>query len=112
MELSKADKKAAREIIEKGLQQEFADGLNKAYSILGNWKTNRKNNRETYHALYAHIRDFDKQIARRYDNMTGSKYLFIIAGQIIDEAVDESDLINLSPEACNFINRIVSLDKL
>ena len=86
MELSKADKKAAREIIEKGLQQEFANGLDRSYQILADWKAGNKGTRDTYHALYGHIRDYDKHIARRYDNMSGSKYLFIIAGQIIDEA--------------------------
>ena len=112
MELSKADKKTAREIIEKGLQQEFANGLDRSYQILADWKAGNKNNRDAYHELYGHIRDYDKHIARRYDNMSGSKYLFIIAGQIIDEAVDESELQKLSPDARDFVNRILSLNRV
>jgi hypothetical protein len=111
IELSKADKRAALEIIEKGLQVEFAQGLNKSFQILEDWKAKKKCNKDAYQELYGHIRDYDKHIARRYDNMTGSKYLFIIAGQIIDEAVDESEIQKLSPDAREFVNRILSLNK-
>jgi len=37
-ELSKKDKKTAREIIEVGLQKEFAKGLFDADTILTEWK--------------------------------------------------------------------------
>jgi hypothetical protein len=111
IELSKPDRRAAREIIEKGLQQEFSKGLEMAYQILSDWKAGKKNNRDTYQALYGHIQDYDKHIARRYDNMKGSTYLFIIAGQIIDEAVDESEIQKLSSDAREFVNRILSLNK-
>lgn len=40
MELSKKDKKTCRELIETGLQCEFTTGLEKAESILCNWKAN------------------------------------------------------------------------
>jgi hypothetical protein len=112
MELSKADKKAAREIIEKGLQQEFANGLDMSYQILADWKAGNKSNRDAYQELYGHIRDYDKHIARRYDNMKGSTYLFIIAGQIIDKEVEEAELQKLSPDARDFVNRILSLNKI
>jgi hypothetical protein len=112
MELSKADKKAAREIIEKGLQQEFAAGLERSYQILADWKAGNINNREAYHELYGHIRDCDKHIARRYDNMKGSTYLLIIAGQIIDGVVEETELQKLSSDAREFVNRILSLNKI
>ncbi len=111
IELSKPDRRAAREIIEKGLQQEFARGLDQSYRILEDWKAGNKDNREAYQALYGHIRDYDKHIARRYDNMKGSTYLIIIAGQIIDEVVDESELQKLSPDAIEFVQRILSLGK-
>ena len=42
MELSKKDKKIAREIIEKGLQKEFAKGLYKFDTILNEWKSKVK----------------------------------------------------------------------
>ncbi len=92
MELSKQEKKIAREIIEMGLQKEFAKGLFDADTVLDQWKNKSINNRDAYHMLYKKITDFDKHIARRYDGMTGSKYLFVIAAQFQDGITSESDL--------------------
>ncbi len=96
MELSKRDKKIARQIIEIGLQKEFAKGLYNADSVLNDWKEKVRDNRESYHLLYKAINNFDKHIARRYDSMSGSKYAWIIAAQLGDEMISESDLAELS----------------
>ncbi len=109
MDLSKKDKKFARQIIEKGLQKEFANGLNSFDSILIDWKKQKKDNRDSYHLLYKTLTDFDKHIARRYDRMTGSNYLLIIAGQLSDSVIAEDDILELSEDARNFINGIRSL---
>ena len=98
IELSKPEKKIAREIIDKGLQKEVADNLLIADSILSDWRNHTKNNMDTYHALYRHMREFDKQIAWRYDNMSGSNYLLIIIGQLRDGVIQESDLQGFSEE--------------
>ena len=109
MELSKKDKKTAREIIEMGLQKEFAKGLFDADSILTEWKNKAIDNREAYHSLYKQITGFDKHIARRYDNMTGSKYLFVIAAQLVDGIISENDLDEFSPEVKQAVIRIASI---
>ncbi len=83
MELSKSQKRLAREIIEKGLQAEFARGLSAADKILSGWKNQSSGNKEAYHALFHHIWEFDKHIAARYDRITGSRYLFIISEQLM-----------------------------
>ncbi|MDO9257395.1 MAG: hypothetical protein Q7U54_17885 [Bacteroidales bacterium] len=109
MELTKKEKKTAREVIETGLQKEFAKGLFDADTILTKWKNKRLDNREAYHSLYKQITGFDKHIARRYDDMTGSKYLFIVAAQLRDGIISENDLNEFSPEAKQAILRISSL---
>ena len=109
MELSKKDKKAAREIIEAGLQKEFAKGLFDADSILNDWKNKTKSNQEAYHSLYKHLIGFDKHIARRYNGMTGSNYLFIIAGQLRDGVISENDLNGLSEEVRLAIKMIADI---
>ncbi|MFA5973707.1 MAG: hypothetical protein WC780_15255 [Lentimicrobiaceae bacterium] len=109
MELSKKDKKTAREIIEAGLQKEFAKGLFDADSILSKWKNKAIDNRDAYHSLYRQITGFDKHIARRYDDMTGSKYLFIIAAQLRDGVISENDLDGFSEEVRQAIQRIAEL---
>ncbi|MEO8151382.1 MAG: hypothetical protein ABI723_27370 [Bacteroidia bacterium] len=98
MELSKKDKKTARELIEKGLQKEFANGLSEADAILRNWKNNQTDNQAAYQLLYKMIIKFDKHIGRRYDGMTGSNYIFIVAAQLADEVVSKDDLKEFSPE--------------
>ncbi len=109
MELSKKDKKTAREIIEAGLQKEFAKGLFDADTILTEWKNKAIDNREAYYSLYKQIASFDKHIARRYDDMKGSTYLFIIAAQLSEGIISESDLNEFSPEVKQAIIRIASI---
>ena len=57
-----------------------------------------RDNRESYHLLYKSIDKFDKHIADRYDRMSGSKYIFIIAGQLYDKVVEVKDLDELSEQ--------------
>jgi hypothetical protein len=109
MELSKKDRKTAREIIEAGLQKEYAKGLFKSDSILTGWKNKTIGNSEAYHALYKQIAGFDKHIARRYDNMKGSTYLFIIAAQLNDGIISEDDLNGFPEEVKQAIIRIASI---
>jgi hypothetical protein len=109
MELSKKDKKKVREIIESGLQQEFAKALFDVDSILIGWKNKSKNNRDAYLSLYKHIIDSDKHIASRYDGITGSKYLFIIAAQLLDGVISENDLKDLSNEVQQAIKVIADI---
>ncbi len=98
MELSKKDKKVAREIIEKGLQKEFANGLNEAYAVLQKWKKNDLENRDAYYLLFKTITDFDKHIARRYDRISGSTYFLIVTSQFAEGIISEEDLKDFSPE--------------
>jgi hypothetical protein len=109
MELSKKDKKTARGLIEVGLQKEFAKGLFDADSILTEWKNKVIDNREAYHSLYKQITGFDKHIARRYDDMTGSKYLFVIAAQLRDGIISENDLNEFSPEVKQAVIKIAGI---
>jgi hypothetical protein len=89
MELSKKDKKTARQIIEAGLQKEFAKGLFDADTILTEWKNKAIDNREAY--------------------MTGSKYLLIVAAQLSDGIISENDLNEFSEEARLTVKRIAEL---
>jgi len=112
-EFSKADKKIVRQIIETGLQREFANGLSKMGKIIKDWEDNGTNNQETYYKLYKAVKNFDKHIDRRYDNMTGSKYKMIVSSQLFDEVISEEDLNGLSEEAksaiintCQFLREL------
>lgn len=92
MELSKKEKKNARAIIDKGLQKEFAIGLEEFYTILTEWKAKKTDNKENYYNIYEAVKNFDKHIAHRYDNIRGSDYIFIIAAQLADGIISETDI--------------------
>ncbi len=98
----------ARQIIESGLQKEFSNGLSLIDKVLIDWKENRKDNRESYHRLFKTLADFDKHIAHRYDNMSGSKYLFIVAAQLHDGIINEAHLNELSEETIQKIKFLIS----
>ncbi len=106
LNFSKSDKKVVREVIEKGLQKEFAIGLIHIGEIVKEWEKSGSDNREAYLKLYQAVMDYDKHIGHRYDDMGGSKYLYVIAAQLADEVISPDDLDLLSEEART---RIVAL---
>ncbi len=108
-ELTKSEKRIAREIIDRGLQKEVSDNLQIADKILNDWKEGTKKNMEAYHELYRHIAEFNLHIARRYDRMSGSNYLYIITAQLRDCVIHESDLQEFPEEICE---RLIALSKL
>lgn len=109
MELSKSDKRIARTIIQKGLMNEFAKGLNKADKILNDWKQGKGDARESYHALFKHISGFDKEIGRRYDGMSNFDLVFVVVAQLNEGLIEKQDLEAFSAEGQTFIQGILSL---
>lgn len=108
MDLQKKDKKAARQIIEIGLQRELEKGLSSFDTILTDWKEKKKGNKESYHLLYKNLTAFDKHIARRYDNITGSKYFSTIANQLYNGIITQEDIKELSEEIIQKLNFLIS----
>jgi hypothetical protein len=98
-ELPKSQKKIAREIIEKGLLREYQNGIEKADAVIEKWKSGKLDNREAYISIYKKLTSHDKHLARRYDNMSGSKYLMIISGQVADGVVSFDELGELNDQA-------------
>lgn len=97
---SKADKKAARAVIDLAIQRDFDRILNEYYKLLSKWKTEKPlDNRLTYGSLYGAVRENDKYIARRYDGLSGSRYFNTIVGLLIDGVLSEGDLTDFSLEA-------------
>jgi hypothetical protein len=98
-ELPKSQKKVAREIIEKGLQREYQNGIEKVDAVIEKWKSGKLDNREAYLSVYKKLTSHDKHLARRYDNMSGSKYLMIISGQVADGVVSFDEIGKLNDQA-------------
>lgn len=98
IQLSKTQKKIARSIIEKGLQREYVTGIERLEKIINKWRRNREDDRETWFELYNEVTSHDKNIARRYDAISGSKYLLVIMNQLINEVIREEDLLELDED--------------
>jgi len=97
-ELPKKDKKVARQLMDKGLLIEFERGLKSFDAILQKWKTENGDVKETYYAIFSAVKDFDKHIARRYDGISGSRYLQTVVAQLVDDVYDISETDAFSPE--------------
>jgi len=52
---------------------------------------------------YKTVKDHDKHIARRYDGMRGSSYIYIIAAQLADKIISKDDLKEFKEETQNAI---------
>lgn len=64
---------------------------------------------DAYMKIYDAISKHDKQIERRYDNMSGSKYLFIIASLLANGIIFIDELNELTEDIRDkiiFISRI------
>jgi hypothetical protein len=109
MEISKQDKKALRQIIEIGLQREYANSIENTEKIIKKWNKDSLDHKETYMQLYHQVVNFDKKIGKRYNNMSGSNYHFIVAAQLADHLISEKELENLSENVKQAILLILNL---
>ena len=109
IELSKSYKKIARAIMCKGMMIEFEQGINKADSILNDWKHREGDPQEAYHKLYEQIIKFNKHIAQRYDNVNNTIILFVIVTQLNEGLIQEKEFEAFSEEIQAWIRRIRGL---
>ena len=98
-ELPKSQKKIARQIIEKGLQREYQNGIEKVDAVIEKWKNGKLDNQKAYISIYKKLIAHDKHIGRRYNNMSGSNYLMIISGQVADGVISLEELSELDEQA-------------
>jgi len=105
-QLTKPDKKIARHCLDKGLDAEFREGLEKFETILRDWREGKfANNKEAYHRLFEAVHKKDTAIARRYDGLTGSRWLITIVGILRDGYISKDDVKDFSDETKAVIDR-------
>lgn len=109
-ELSKSQKKIARTVMDKGLENHYHKGLKEAESIILNWQNGAFNNqKEAYMELYKCIEKNDKHIAWLYNDKGGSRWVEVMVGQLADGVISISDLKDFQSEVRE---AIISLSKL
>jgi hypothetical protein len=109
IELSKSQKKIARELINLGLHRECQAFIEKVakFTNSSEWKTGDPH--ELYLKLYKKVTSFDKQIARRYDNLTGSRYFITVFGLFQDGVLTTEDITRFDVEVQNDLLRMKNI---
>ena len=97
-EPTKAEKKVLRMAIDKGLQKDFVTAITEMDAVRAKWKEQPWDAGGTYHAMFRTMRDNDKYIARRYDGMTGGRYLMTVCMLYNEDKVTDEDLAGLREE--------------
>jgi len=94
MELSKSQKKVARQLINEALQRECKTFLEEVKEKL---PQKDQTPHEAYLQLFKKVNDFDKYIAKQYDGLTGSYYFIAVLNLYYNNVLTEDD-INLFDE--------------
>lgn len=94
MELSKSQKKVARQLINEALQRECKTFLEEVKEIL---PQKDRTPHEVYLQLFKKVDDFDEYIAKQYDRVSGAYYFITILNLYYNNVLTEDD-INLFDE--------------
>jgi hypothetical protein len=91
-DLSKQEKKTVRELIERGLNRDYLDGIISTRKICDTYIEGKSDPREYYHKLFSVLHSKDKEIARRYDGIKGSQYLMRLGTLFCEGVLTHDDL--------------------
>ena len=108
-ELPKSQKKIARELINTGLKREckkFMEGIQK---FLQKSDIDLENSHGLYLNIYKKVDKFDNHIARRYNDMTGSKYFDTVLGLYFDKILTEKDIELFDEEVQKELTRHIEI---
>ena len=108
IELSKSQKKIARELIDLGLQREckaLTDKIKK-FTNSSEWETG--NPHENYLKLYKKVSSFNKRLAERYDNLGGSHYFMTVWGLYYDGVLTTDDISRFDSKVQNELLKLKS----
>ncbi|MCK5703935.1 MAG: hypothetical protein KAI29_22410 [Cyclobacteriaceae bacterium] len=107
--LTKSQKKIARRIMDKGLDNDYKMGLKLAADITERWKNGTLNNKEAYMKLFKSIDRTDNMIARRYNGKGGSRWVEVMADQLAGGAITEEDISEFDEKLQNDLLRYAGI---
>ena len=109
-ELTKSEKKVARAAIDKGIDAAFKEAMENFQTIVKDWQDGKfSSNREAYHLLYKAVDTKDSAISRRYDGVTGGRYLQTVVGILQDGHITEADIEGFSEKTKSVIKTWMSV---
>lgn len=103
-ELSKSQKKIAQIIMDKGLENHYKRGLSDVKAIIQKWDSGKfATNKDAYVQLYQTVKKNDINIGRIYDDKGGSRWIELMADQLIDGVIKVEDLNEFEEDVRNTI---------
>ena len=107
IELTKSQKKKVRQLIEKGLMRDYSDAIRTVRNVCHSYVDGESDPKQHYLKLYSALASKDKDIARRYDNLTGSRYLPTLIMLLREEVLSKGDLQKLDDDLRQYLLSIL-----
>ena len=108
--LTKAQKKAARTLIDLALERECAKLIRKVSNLSAKpLEDVEKPNHSRYIEIFKAITSFEKRLQHRYDGITGGHYLEVISYLYAEGILKEHDLEICDEEMINDVIRVKSV---
>ena len=106
-ELTKSQKKKVRELIDIALKRDCVDVIRRAKEICDSFLEGKSDPKEFYMKLHSTVENKDKDIARRYDDLTGSQYFMRLSMLLKEGVLTEEDVQGLDAELKGELKRIL-----
>lgn len=104
IELTKSQKKIARQLINLALQRECTAFLNNVRRLLRDVENRDEDAHANYLSLFKKVDEFDKHIARQYDGMSGSRYLLTILNLYCTGILTDKDIALFDEDMQDYLN--------
>jgi len=98
MELTKPQRKKVRILLDLGLQRMYEQALKDTFEICEKFNEKPDNPHDSYMKMYKTVTEYDKNIGRRFDGLSGSHYFNALLGLLTDEILTYDDLKDLDSE--------------
>lgn len=103
-ELSKSQKKIARIVMDKGLDNHYMRGMAAVKAIIQKWDSGKfTTHKDAYLQLYQTVKKNDINIARIYNDKGGSRWVEVMVDQLIDGVITAEDLNEFDEDVRNTI---------
>lgn len=108
-ELTKGEKKLARKVLDKGLEQEYLLGIKLAINAISDWKNQRSDTKDCYMKLVQGLNKIDQGIARLHNGKGGSRWAEVIAGQLLGGFIETDDLEGFNDKTIKVIKMMAGI---
>jgi hypothetical protein len=109
-DLTKSQKKIARRVMDKGIENHYIRGLTDTENILKKWRKSELSITDAYMQLYKSVQRIDKHIGSVYNDKGGSRWVEIMAIQLADGVISLDDLADFEDDVREIIIRFSGIE--